>query len=756
MHEFEDKDIFSSLIKAVHLRDKYVVGGPSMHPLQQEETHPREFTTLALNELILDHNDSDTALTTPVGEPVSGDTLENPNEFLESPRNTPSENLRGNRRVDRDVAKLPFKFYSVDGVMVVVDPFDDSHTNMFPIPSIDEFYQDMDFMNDLRSSGPVQSFCFNRLQLIQTKFELHGMVHTTTERNEMKSNCHRDFYNVRKVDTHIHHSAAMNAKFLLRFIRRKARLFPNDVVMLDPQSGQPVTLGEMFRIINVEPGDLSLDKLNVLADKTTLHRFDRFNAKYSPMGEPMLRSIFLKTDNYMKGRYLAELTKLLLKELEESKYQHTEWRVSIYGTRIDEWDKLSKWVNGFGLISPNNRWMIQIPRLYNIYKKNKSVANFQQMLDNIFVPLFEVTIDPESHPELEKFLQQVSGFDTVDDESKSPAPVDRQFSSKVLSPDQWDLEDNPSYKYYSFYIYANIRVLNELRNIRGKRPLDYRPHAGETGEIHHLDTAFLLADGISHGINLRKSPALQYLFYISQIGLAVSPCSNNQLFISYDKNPFYTFFQRGLNVSLSTDDPLMFHQTKEPLMEEYSIAKQIYRLSQADTCEIARNSVLQSGYSDEEKIHWLGSLDRWKNDILKTNVPNIRIRFRHKTWLEEWLVLKGESEVMDSLVQFATQHLLTTGSPSVSRQHSIVDLSSIPVVDRSAGQPTLGKIGEDMEELILEETGRAQPRRIGRQNWMSNRPQSVNFKSAFPFWLSGLVVGGMIAIVIMDAKVRRT
>lgn len=35
------------------------------------------------------------------------------------------------------------------------------------------------------------------------------------------------------------------------------------------------------------------------------------------------------------------------------------------------------------------------------------------------------------------------------------------------------------------------------------------------------------------------------------------------------------FFQRGLNVSLSTDDPLQIHLTKEPLVEEYSIAAQV-------------------------------------------------------------------------------------------------------------------------------------------------------------------------------------
>merc|ERR1719159_128786 len=111
------------------------------------------------------------------------------------------------------------------------------------------------------------------------------------------------------------------------------------------------------------------------------------------------------------------------------------------------------------------------------------------------------------------------------------------------------------------------------------------------------------------------------MFYLSRIGIAMSPCSNNHLFVSYQKTPFLEFFMRGLNVSLSTDDPLMFHQTKEPLMEEYSLAKQFFRLSSADLCELARNSVLQSGFPPEVKARWLGSNDPNFNDITKTNVP---------------------------------------------------------------------------------------------------------------------------------------
>ena len=89
-----------------------------------------------------------------------------------------------------------------------------------------------------------------------------------------------------------------------------------------------------------------------------------------------------------------------------------------------------------------------------------------------------------------------------------------------------------------------------------------RPHCGEAGDPDHLASAYLIGHSISHGILLRKVPALQYLFYLKQIGLAMSPLSNNALFLTYERNPLPDFFKVGLNVSLSTDDPLQFHFTK--------------------------------------------------------------------------------------------------------------------------------------------------------------------------------------------------
>lgn len=59
-----------------------------------------------------------------------------------------------------------------------------------------------------------------------------------------------------------------------------------------------------------------------------------------------------------------------------------------------------------------------------------------------------------------------------------------------------------------------------------------------------------------------QSPVLQYLYFLAQIPIAMSPLSNNSLFLEYAKNPLLDFHQKGLMVSLSTDDPMQFHYTK--------------------------------------------------------------------------------------------------------------------------------------------------------------------------------------------------
>lgn len=427
----------------------------------------------------------------------------------------------------------------VNGVMEIRDAAGVKH--FAPPGTAHDFFSDMHWLLKVASLGHVRSFTHSRLQLLEQKFNLHVMLNADKEFLAQKSAPHRDFYNVRKIDTHVHHSACMHQKHLLRFIKSKLKKEGDEVVIF--RDGKYLTLKEVFESLNLTPYQLSVDTLDVHADKNIFHRFDKFNLKYNPFGQSRLREVFIKQDNLIHGRYLAELTREVFNDLEVSKYQHTEYRISVYGRKPVEWDTLAAWVVQNRLYSDNNMWMIQVPRLYNVYKEQGIVETFQQLLDNLFDPLFEVTLDPNSHPMLHVFLRHVSGFDLVDDESKP----ERRPNKHMPSPAEWTSKHNPAFAYYAYYMYANLYVLNRLREARGFNTFSLRPHAGEAGDLDHLASTFLLAENIAHGINLRKSPCLQYLYYTAQIGLCMSPLSNNSLFLDYHKNPFPQFFARGLS-----------------------------------------------------------------------------------------------------------------------------------------------------------------------------------------------------------------
>ncbi|GFP91591.1 amp deaminase [Phtheirospermum japonicum] len=539
-------------------------------------------------------------------------------------------------------------FFRMEDGVVHVYASDKDTEELFPVASSTTFFTDMHHLLKVMSIGNARSLCHHRLRFLEEKFRLHLLVNADREFVAQKSAPHRDFYNIRKVDTHVHHSACMNQKHLLRFIKSKLRKEPDEVVIY--RDGQYLTLKEVFDSLDLTGYDLNVDLLDVHADKSTFHRFDKFNLKYNPCGQSRLREIFLKQDNLIQGRFLAEVTKQVLSDLEASKYQLAEYRISIYGRKQSEWDQLASWFVNNGIYSENAVWLIQLPKLYNVYRSMGTVTSFQNILDNIFIPLFEVTVDPNSHPHLHLFLLQVVGFDIVDDESKP----ERRPTKHMPTPSEWTNEFNPAFSYYAYYCYANLLIFFQLRESKGLPTIRFRPHCGEAGDVDHLAAGFLLCHNISHGINLRKSPVLQYLYYLAQVGLAMSPLSNNSLFLDYHRNPFPMFFQRGLNVSLSTDDPLQIHLTKEPLVEEYSVAAKVWKLSSCDLCEIARNSVYQSGFTHAAKAHWLGD-DYFKrgpggNVIHKTNVPNTRIAFRHETWMAEMqYVYAGRSRLPEEV-----------------------------------------------------------------------------------------------------------
>ncbi|XP_069489092.1 AMP deaminase 2 isoform X3 [Ambystoma mexicanum] len=642
-------DAAKSVVKALFIREKYMA--LSMQSFCK-------ITERYLQELGGKPQDSDE----PEERPESPGTADTP---MRSPfsRNHPYEKC--------DATCMPqdlgFGLQMVDGVFHVYSTkeiMDKSTEVDLPYLDLIEFVADMNVLMALIINGPIKSFCYRRLQYLSSKFNMHVLLNEMKELAAQKKVPHRDFYNIRKVDTHIHASSCMNQKHLLRFIKRAMKKCAAEIVHVE--DGKEQTLKEVFENLNLSAFDLSVDTLDVHADRNTFHRFDKFNAKYNPIGESILREIFIKTDNRVGGRYFAHIIKEVMADLEESKYQNAELRLSIYGRSMDEWDNLARWAVHHKVHSNNVRWLVQVPRLFDVYRSKKQLAHFQEFLENLFLPLFEATVNPASHPELHLFLEHVDGFDSVDDESK---PEHRIFNMDSPLPGKWVDDQNPPYAYYLYYMYANMAVLNHLRSKRGFHTFVLRPHCGEAGPIHHLVSAFMLSENISHGLLLRKAPVLQYLYYLAQIGIAMSPLSNNSLFLSYHRNPLPDFLSRGLVVSLSTDDPLQFHFTKEPLMEEYSIATQVWKLSSCDMCELARNSVLMSGFSHQVKCLWLGR-DYWKdgaegNDIRRTNVPDIRVSYRFETLCEE-LTLITQALRSEELESVQEEDMLTMASAQAS------------------------------------------------------------------------------------------
>jgi len=537
---------------------------------------------------------------------------------------------------------LPLVARMKDGVIYVYDSesaADQHQPKNLPCPDYNTFIDDMNFLIALIAQGPTKTYTHRRLKFLMSKFNVHEMLNEMEEMKELKNNPHRDFYNCRKVDTHIHAAACMNQKHLLRFIKTSYRVDIDRVVA--KMKGQEMTMKELFASLNLHPYDLTVDSLDVHAGRQTFQRFDKFNAKYNPVGASELRDLYMKTENHIQGEYFASIIKEVASDLEDAKYQYAEPRLSIYGCKNDEWAKLSSWFCQHRVYSSNMKWMIQVPRIYDIFRGRNFIPHFGKMLENIFLPIFEATINPQANPDLSIFLKHVTGFDSVDDESKHSGHM---FSTKSPKPEEWDIVKSPSYTYWIYYMYANITMLNQLRRERGMNTFLFRPHCGEAGAVTHLLAAFMTADNISHGLNLKKSPVLQYLYFLTQLPIAMSPLSNNSLFLEYAKSPLLEYMKKGLMVSLSTDDPMQFHYTKEPLMEEYAIAAQVFKLSTCDMCEISRNSVLQSGLSHEEKVHFLG-VNYLKegpqgNDIRKTNVAQIRMAYRYETLCYELNLIK--------------------------------------------------------------------------------------------------------------------
>ena len=100
---------------------------------------------------------------------------------------TDGENSRNFAEILRDQGEVP----EVSAFGLQQDPFA-------------SFIRDFNWINRICNEGPLKTFCYRRLTFLQTHFQLHVLLNEQLESAEQRSVPHRDFYNIRKVDTHIH------------------------------------------------------------------------------------------------------------------------------------------------------------------------------------------------------------------------------------------------------------------------------------------------------------------------------------------------------------------------------------------------------------------------------------------------------------------------------------------------------------------------------------------------------------------------
>ncbi len=162
----------------------------------------------------------------------------------------------------------------------------------------------------------------------------------------------------------------------------------------------------------------------------------------------------------------------------------------------------------------------------------------------------------------------------------------------------------PLSEFHSAYSYAAEHGLHLLA------------HAGETGGPEQIKDAIdiLHAERIGHGIAALRSTALMNTLAERKIPLEICPSSNlrtnalniqlNSATSDLSQHPLPKFFRHGIPVTLSTDDPAMFHTT---LLDEYSAALQM-GLSLDDLLVINRTAFEQSFLSDPARQSFLVQL----------------------------------------------------------------------------------------------------------------------------------------------------
>jgi adenosine deaminase/aminodeoxyfutalosine deaminase len=134
-------------------------------------------------------------------------------------------------------------------------------------------------------------------------------------------------------------------------------------------------------------------------------------------------------------------------------------------------------------------------------------------------------------------------------------------------------------------------------------------HAGETTGPESVWGALNIgAERIGHGLSAAGDPELLEVMAQKQVPVEMCITSNLRTGAckSLQEHPVRKFFDEGLMITLSTDDPAMFQTS---LNIEYEIAQQEFSFTEDHLRELARNSIEASFLPVEKKLRFMQQID---------------------------------------------------------------------------------------------------------------------------------------------------
>ena len=136
-------------------------------------------------------------------------------------------------------------------------------------------------------------------------------------------------------------------------------------------------------------------------------------------------------------------------------------------------------------------------------------------------------------------------------------------------------------------------------------------HAGETIGPESIWAAINIgAERVGHALSARMDDELMEVLAERQIPLELNVTSNIRTGCcpGFDVHPVREYFERGLMVTINSDDPPMFGSN---LLEEYVLVQEKYGFSLDQMRELAANAVEASFLEPERKIALLQAVEQY-------------------------------------------------------------------------------------------------------------------------------------------------